>query len=176
MKRFLAFTGEELSLKDPSGFVKLKSRPVNLEVQDLIEKLGERERPTGRLNSIRMVRSLLKRNGANLPKHTILEIRLESGSVAASRRRGPKSFSVWRGGFLAWQRVLLVLGTLAVGFIVLRDICAWESSRASLPADSPEIEHDGACQRGGTEAYHSVDQCRLDNLHFHKQARSDLPI
>lgn len=68
LNRFLGFIGPELSVKDPSGFVKwAKSRPDNLEVQDIVEKFGEHENPTSRLISMSVVRSLLKRNGTNLP-------------------------------------------------------------------------------------------------------------
>ena len=68
IRRFLDFAGPELAVKDPSSLVVwAKSRPDNLEVQDIIEKFGETQSETSKTVCMYIVRSLLKRNGATLP-------------------------------------------------------------------------------------------------------------
>src|SRR5207249_6923073 len=68
MRKFLEFTGPELGIKEPSALVAwAKSRPDNIEVQDIIEKFGERQPETGKQVRMSMVRSFLKRNGIGLP-------------------------------------------------------------------------------------------------------------
>src|SRR5438093_750560 len=60
--------GPQLGLKDPSRVVTwAKSRPDNIEVQDVIEKFAESQPATARVVRMSIVRSFLKRNGVELP-------------------------------------------------------------------------------------------------------------
>jgi integrase len=69
LARFLEnLTGPTLGLKDPASLIAwAKGRPDNLEVQDLIEKFGEAQPETTRLQRMSALRSFYKRNGVGLP-------------------------------------------------------------------------------------------------------------
>ena len=57
-------TGPQLGLKDPSSIVTwAKSRPDNIEVQDVIEKFAESQPATARVVRMSIVRSFLKQIG-----------------------------------------------------------------------------------------------------------------